>query len=138
MRNQEFPDVAQPSSHIDSPHRVTSGSKLHGDTGHTMTKIERICQLYAHGIFTTREIADIVSKEMGPTRIEYVRVCARQRKGKGYSEIDQRYWDRRIAETGEHPHTKYTRERYRNDPEWREKRRAICREYYRRKKAEAA
>lgn len=50
------------------------------------TKAARICRLYAMGIYTVKEIADIVG-----CRPEYVRVAARQRRGRGMSEIDLRY-----------------------------------------------
>ena len=44
-----------------------------------MTKADRIRQLAKHEIFSTKEIADIVSREMGACCPEYVRICARQR-----------------------------------------------------------
>jgi hypothetical protein len=44
-----------------------------------MTKADRIRQLAAHEIFTTREIADIVAREYGSCGTSYVRVCSRQR-----------------------------------------------------------
>jgi hypothetical protein len=50
-----------------------------------MTRSQQILTLY-DGTRTTREIADIVG-----CRIEYVRVVARQRAGRSYSEIDERY-----------------------------------------------
>jgi transposase len=50
-----------------------------------MTKADRIRALYAEGL-STSEIAEIVG-----CGTPYVRVCARQRKNGGYSEIDRRY-----------------------------------------------
>jgi hypothetical protein len=51
-----------------------------------MTKADQIRALYATGRLSTSEIAERVG-----CRVEYVRVCARQRKGGRASEIDRRY-----------------------------------------------
>jgi hypothetical protein len=50
-----------------------------------MTKADQIRALYATGL-STSEVAERVG-----CRTEYVRVCARQRKDGGASEIDKRY-----------------------------------------------
>lgn len=51
-----------------------------------MTKSQRILELYKTGKYTTRQIADVVD-----CRTEYVRVVARQRRGRSLSETDLRY-----------------------------------------------
>jgi hypothetical protein len=50
------------------------------------TKADQIRALYATGRLSTSEIAERVG-----CRVEYVRVCARQRKNGEVSEIDRRY-----------------------------------------------
>lgn len=56
-----------------------------------MTKTDRIRQLGRHQIFTDREIADIVARELGSCSQAYVRVVLRQRPEGGMSEHDKRW-----------------------------------------------
>ena len=79
-----------------------------------MTKAERIRQLAAHGIFSTKEIAGIVADEFGSCLPEYVRVCARQRVS-GPSVADQRYDEKYIGQYG----VTQDGHRYRINPERR-------------------
>lgn len=89
-----------------------------------MSKATRIRQLYDQGIFSTREIADFLG-----CSIEYVRVCARQRKNGANSEADkkwrlekygsmQAYYAAMNSNTAEYRRI-YYRNRYRDDPEFR-------------------
>ena len=100
------------------------------------TKSEKILELYAQGL-STRAIAEIVG-----TSDSYVRVVARQRKGRSKSENDERYLEsslgqqtvRRISRDRyrrlkadpdalrrlREQQREYRRHRYHNDPEYRQ------------------
>jgi hypothetical protein len=115
-----------------------------------MTKADRIRELDAHGIFSTREIAEIIVKEFGgPCSDAYVRVCARQRANGCASTADLNLKTKLVREHGvtSLTHLRYRqdpeyrkraiedsvrrlRERYQNDPQWRAHRRAYARAYY--------
>ena len=58
-----------------------------------MTKAEQILALYAEcvGKMPERKIPKFVAAELNTTDA-YVRTVARQRKGRGRSEAEQRYW----------------------------------------------
>jgi hypothetical protein len=84
-----------------------------------MTKADRIRELDAHGIFSTREIAEIIVKEFGgPCSDAYVRVCARQRANGCASTADLNLKTKLIREHGV---TSFTHLRYRQDPEYRKR-----------------
>ena len=82
-----------------------------------MTLAAQIMKLHASGR-STREIALAVYGEAGKSRMAYVRVVARQRKGKGASDIDKRYC--RSAH-GRKALRTYRRNRYWSDGEYRER-----------------
>lgn len=101
-----------------------------------MTKHKRIQELAAPGILATREIADIIVKEMGgPCSAAYVRVCARQRTCQ-MSASDRRYIVKFCAEHGITPDGFQKRRRRTADVDYWERSKKYMRDYYYRKKAE--
>ena len=92
-----------------------------------MTKKQQILNLY-DGKRSTSQIASIVG-----CLPEYVRVVARQRKGKAQSEIDRRYLQSSLGQTtrrkweeekGSEARRRWHRNKWENDPEYRDRVRA--------------
>lgn len=63
-----------------------------------MTKKQRILELYAAGNKGDRHLTSKIAAEVG-TSSSYVRVVARQRRQRGQSDIDLRYWSSPLAES---------------------------------------
>jgi hypothetical protein len=97
-----------------------------------INKASWILDLY-DGKRTTREIADMVGCSDA-----YVRVVARQRGPSGISDIDRRYVSSNLKRIKDWQ-VKYQRNRYRTDPEFRERKLESARNcYLKRRAAEAA
>ena len=106
-----------------------------------MTKAQQILELYEQG-HTTRVIAGIVygidddaSQTEWDRRLAYVRVVARQRVGRGRSEIDRRYKEANRPAINAYQRV-WAKVKYHADPVWRERHLAAKAERWRRKKAE--
>ena len=95
-----------------------------------MTKVARIMAMHKRGK-TTKEIAIEVYGKASESATAYVRVVTRQRKGTAYSPADTKYLTKRYGGT---TGSEAWRNRYWNDPEFRERRKAYAlRDYHKRK-----
>ena len=90
-----------------------------------MTKAQRILELYAKGDKSDPTLTRRIAEQVG-CRIEYVRVVALQRRGRGVSEIESRYLS---SSLGRATVKKYHAERYATDPEFRRKKTEISKRW---------
>jgi hypothetical protein len=103
------------------------------------SKAQHIRKLYAKGL-STREIADEVGCDPG-----YVRVVARQRDASGISDADKRYVTKRYGslqaywkvynDRRQEQRSVYYRDRYQNDPKYRDRVLSASRAYKAKKRA---